>query len=124
MTNGTTILCLIQLPPTRKKELSIELDWNELYTFLRGYVPRIVYTFRFSSWRGQEEDVIEDVIQETMRRVTERVQRVQRREAEPIRLLEHISVVIATNYCRDLIHRDHRLVHTDHYEFLSSHKRA
>ena len=117
------MLCLIQ-SPMMKKELSTEPDWSRLYTFLREYIPRIVYAFHFALWRGQEEDVIEDVIQETMRRVTERVQRVQRGDAEPIRSLEHISVVIAANYCRDIIRRDHRLIHMNEYESLPISKRA
>ena len=99
------------------KESVMNLNWDELYTFLRSRVPRIIYALHFSFWRGQEEDIVEDVIQETMRRVLERVQMAWCGEAEPIRSLEHISVVIASNYCRDMMRKERRLVRRDSNEY-------
>jgi DNA-directed RNA polymerase specialized sigma24 family protein len=69
-----------------------------------------VYSFRVPSWRGQEEEIIEDILQETTRRIIERAQKAEAGEALPIYQLEHMVVVTAHNYCKDLRRRDHRIV--------------
>lgn len=42
--------------------------WSLLYTTLRPTISSWVYSSRVSSWRGQEIDLIEDILQETIYR--------------------------------------------------------
>lgn len=87
------------------------LFWQELYPRLRPIIRRQVYAFRLSAWSGQEDEIVEDVLQETARRIIERARKAEAGEAVPIYLLEHMAVVTACNYCRDLRRRDQRVVH-------------
>src|SRR5438067_4858127 len=91
-------------------DLNSEAIWSDLYTALRALARTLVYSFHVPSWRGQEEDVIEDIVQETTRRIIERAQKAERGEAEPIRSLHQMVTVVAQNYCKDLRRRERRLV--------------
>lgn len=87
------------------------LMWQELYPRLRLIIRRQVYAFRLSAWSGQEEEIVEDILQETARRIIERTRKAEAGDAVPIFLLENMAVVTACNYCRDLRRRDQRIVH-------------
>ena len=99
-------------------DLTSETVWSNLLFALRPYARTLVYSFRVPSWRGQEEDVIEDIVQESARRVIERFQKVERGEAETIRSLPQMITTVAQNYCKDLRRRERRLVRMwqDNYE--------
>ena len=90
-------------------DLSSEDDWIRCTNWLRVCVRRIVYSTRFPFWRGQEEEIINDVVQETVRRILERSQRAERLEAAPVRSLDRMCFSIARNYCIDMLRRDGRL---------------
>lgn len=92
-------------------ELSSEDIWNRLYSSLRPLARRLVYSFRISLWRGQEEDIVEDIVQETVWRLVERTRKAERGEAAPIYSLKYMMTVIAQNYCKDLRRRDRKLFH-------------
>ena len=90
-------------------DMSSEEDWIRCMNWLHICVRRIVYSAHFPFWRGQEEDIIEDVVQETVRRMLERSQQAERLEAEPVRSFERMCFSIARNYCIDMLRRDGRL---------------
>ena len=92
-------------------DLNSEATWNDLYTTLRTLTRYLVYSFHVPSWRGQEEDVIEDIVQETARRLIERARKAERGEAEPIHSLKQMMIVIAQNYCKDLRRSERRSYH-------------
>src|SRR2546421_7690828 len=92
-------------------DLNSEATWNNLYASLRTFARYLVYSFSLPSWRGQEEDIIEDIVQETARRVIERTRKAERGEAAPIHSLKHMMTIIAQNYCTDLWRSDRRLLH-------------
>jgi len=98
-----------QYSTTSSSDLSIGTLWEEIYPSLRIRIRRLVYSLRIPSWHGQEEDIVEDILQETARRVIEHARKAERGEAKPIYAFEHMVVVIACNYCRDLRRRDRRL---------------
>lgn len=84
--------------------------WTKLYPTLRLLVRRLVYSFHIQSWRGQEDDIVEDILQETARRLIEYQKKAEYGEAAPIQMLERMAVVTAYNYCKDMRRRDWRLV--------------
>lgn len=90
-------------------DLSSELVWKNLYLSLSSFARSLVYSFGVSSWRGQEEDIAEDIVQETMRRLLEVWQKAERGEASPIRSLNQLMRTIAQNYCKDLRRHDRRM---------------
>jgi DNA-directed RNA polymerase specialized sigma24 family protein len=91
-------------------ELANETTWKNLIHSLASFARSLVFSYRVPSWKGQEEDIADDIVQETMRRIIERTQKSDRGEADPVHSLNHMTTIIAQNYCRDLRRRDCRLV--------------
>lgn len=91
-------------------DLSKTSTWEKLYPVLKSLARYFVYSSNISSWKGQESDIIEDVVQEAGRRIIERSQKAERGEALPIQSLQSMIFSIVRNYCQDLRRRDHRLV--------------
>jgi DNA-directed RNA polymerase specialized sigma24 family protein len=98
-------------PSFNTVDLNSEVTWTDLYSSLRSFARHLVYSFHVSCWRGQEEDIIEDITQETARRLIERARKAERGEADPIYSLKHMMTAIAQNYCRDLRRVDRRFSH-------------
>jgi len=92
-------------------DINNEATWQKFYGTLRPFARYLVYSLHISAWTGQEEDMIEDIVQETMRRMIERARKAERGEAEPIYSLKHMAVVTARNYCKDLRRAERRLCH-------------
>jgi DNA-directed RNA polymerase specialized sigma24 family protein len=90
-----------------------DITWSELYPALRSLACYLVRTSPLPYWHGQEDDLVEDIVQETVRRVIERAQKAERGEAAPIQSLQRMTTTVAYNYCRDLKRRDYRLSHLD-----------
>jgi len=90
-----------------------DTTWSALYPALRSLACFLVRTSSFSYWYGQEDDMAEDIVQETARRVIERAQKAERGEATPIQSLKQMATTVAYNYCRDLKRRDYRLSRMD-----------
>jgi DNA-directed RNA polymerase specialized sigma24 family protein len=87
--------------------------WNSLYPSLRSLASYLVHTSPLPYWHGQEDDMAEDIVQETVRRVIERAQKAERGEAEPIQSLKQMATTVAYNYYRDLKRHDYRLSRLD-----------
>ncbi len=94
---------------TEPLDLTSEIAWNNLTPSLGRFVRKLVYSSQVPSWHGQEEELIEDIVQETARRIIERSQKAERGEADPIRSLKMITTT-AQNYYIDLRRRDRRLL--------------
>jgi len=90
-----------------------DTNWQDIYMLLRPLAKRIVYTYRVPAWRGQENDVAEDIIQETTRKLFEYEQKMKRKEVPPIQALIPLVRVIAYNYGKDVRRRDQRMLHIE-----------
>lgn len=88
-----------------------EINWTEFHPRLHVIVRRFVYKYRIPGWYGQEEEIAEDVTQETVKRFIERQQKSVQGIAEPIDLPEQMMVTIAHNYILDLTRREYRMIH-------------
>ncbi len=100
----------VQVYETSTYDLSSEINWTEYYPRLLAVARRLVYMYRIPAWYGQEENLAEDVTQETVRRMLERIQKAYRKEAPPINSPEHMAAIIARNYVLDLRRHDYRMV--------------
>lgn len=89
------------------------IAWGELYPELLSFTRKLIFSYSVSSWYGQEEDIVEDVVQETMRRLIERLQKAERGERPPIQSLKAMMFTVARNYCLDMRRRDRRLTRID-----------
>jgi DNA-directed RNA polymerase specialized sigma24 family protein len=96
---------------TSSSNIAFVTSWDELYPKLRTLIRHLVHSFHVQSWSGQEDDIVDDILQETARRILERQQKAEGGEALPIEMFERMAMVTASNYCRDLRRKDRRLVH-------------
>jgi len=90
-----------------------DMLWHSLYPPLRSLARYLVCTSPLPYWRGQEDDLVEDITQETVRRVIERALKATRGEAPPIQSFKQMATTVAYNYYRDLKRHDYRLSHLD-----------
>jgi DNA-directed RNA polymerase specialized sigma24 family protein len=99
-------------PDDQGKEILDEEDtqWQDRYLTLQTLSRRVVLSSAVSTWRGQEYDIMQDVIQETARHLLEYEQKAKRGAVPPIRSYEHLIPMIARNICLDRIRRDRRYV--------------
>lgn len=100
---------VLDLPLSSTFDLSSDAAWIDCINLLRSYAKHFVYSANVTCWRGQEEDLVEDIVQETVRRAIERYQRAEAGELLPIYSLKHMIVTIARNYSIDMWRRDCRL---------------
>lgn len=107
-----------QTCPHSTFELNSEKTWIEYTSLLRTYARRFVYSAKVPCWSYQEEDIVEDIVQETIRRFIERYQQAECGKLPPICSPKHVIVRIAHNYCIDLWRRDCRLQHASSYNWL------
>ena len=90
--------------------------WEDLYTTLRPPVRCWVYASGISSWRGQEEDITEDIVQMGIVRTYERSLRLQNSEEAALRSPRAMAYTIARNYYNDLRRREGRIDRFDSNE--------
>ena len=88
---------------------SSETNWGECYPQLYAQARKFVGRVKIANWVGQEEDVAWDIVQESMRKVLEYTQKVERGEKEPIHSLSDFLKTTAQNYTLDLRRREKRL---------------
>lgn len=91
-------------------DLNSDSTWKKLYPLLESLARYFVYSSHVSSWQGQENDIVEDVVQETVRRMIEYARKSERGEAPPIHSLKSMMRVVAQNYCKDMKRHDRRLL--------------
>ncbi len=91
-------------------------SWEALYNLLRPRVKRLAYSYSssVSAWLGQESDIAEDHLQETVLRLWEHDQRAKRGETRPINSSAGMGMKIARNYSIDRSRQDRRLVRIEH----------
>jgi DNA-directed RNA polymerase specialized sigma24 family protein len=87
-----------------------ECFWKDLYDKLRKPVATFVHRYKVPSWIGQEDDIINDIVQETIVRLYKRFL-VAPDEILSIQNIEAFSYTIAQRYCIDLRRKEKRLTH-------------
>jgi|SRR5581483_775419 len=92
-------------------DLTSETTWVNLIPSLDATAHSLAYSYsnQVPCWQGQEEDLAQDIVQETALRMIERARRAERGEAEPVHFRKMITTT-AQNYCKDLRRRDCRLL--------------
>ena len=86
-----------------------EIDWEKYYPQLYKQVKRLVSRMKLPRWQGEEEDVAWDVVQDSMRKIFEYTQRVERGEEEPVQDVEKLLYTTALHCLLDRRRREKRL---------------
>jgi DNA-directed RNA polymerase specialized sigma24 family protein len=84
-----------------KRDMYSEAIWKSLYHKLRPCVRKFVYDHRFSLSEGQENDIVEDLLQEAVIHVFKYAKRVAEGHVAPIDSIEKFGYTITLNVCRD-----------------------
>jgi len=84
-----------------KCEMYREAIWKSLYHKLRPCIRKFVYAHRFSLSKGQENDIVEDLLQEAVIHVFKYAKRAAEGHVAPIDSIERFGYTIAMNVCRD-----------------------
>jgi len=95
-----------------------DATWQQVYSSLEPHVQHWVYTSGISSWRGQEQDIIDDIVQTGVTRTFEYGVRVQKTGGELLRSPQAMAYTITRNYYNDLRRREGRLTRIDPDEGL------
>lgn len=96
--------------------------WNNLYHFLRVHVRVYVHRLSPPTWRGQEDDIVDDIVQEAIIRTYYYAERATRGEARPISSPELFSKTIAHNLCLDWHRKERRLTRIECLDLLGDDK--
>jgi DNA-directed RNA polymerase specialized sigma24 family protein len=102
-------------------QLISTFNWHTLYRQLTNTVARWVCSANLPTWKAQREEVIDEIVQETMMKVLKRIRRGESGELSPINSVEGLSVRVAYNVFIDMVRHDRRLVPllSDNWDYVS-----
>lgn len=86
------------------------INWGENYPQLHSQARRLVHKYQLANWRGQEEDLAWDIVQESVRKVFEYIQTDSKHEPKAVQSLKGLLATTVRNYSTDLYRREKRLV--------------
>src|SRR6516162_9110660 len=92
---------------TREALLDNERFWNNLYEILHNPVTAFVHRSKLPSWVGQEDDIVKDIIQETVVRMCKKFLTAPD-EIFSIQSMEAYSYTVAYRYFLDLQRKEKR----------------
>lgn len=93
-----------------KYQLSLCNDWHLLYKMLTIVVAHWIYSANLLAWKSQREEIIDDIVQETMLKVLKRMHQGVTGELPPVYSVEGLCRRVAHNVFIDMLRRDRRLV--------------
>ncbi len=88
--------------PTSDYGYCNEQLWSDLYTALEPAIRSWVYSSNVPRWRGQEQDLAEDILQETVVRIFCYAQQAEQEEVKEIRHITRFGRTIAYRHFVDL----------------------
>jgi DNA-directed RNA polymerase specialized sigma24 family protein len=91
-------------------QVSSTSNWHTLYRQLTVIVTRWVRSTNLPTWKAQREDIIDEIVQETMMKVLKRIRRGESGELPPVHSIEGLSLRVAYNIFIDMVRHDRRLV--------------
>ena len=91
-------------------QTSSNANWHTLYRQLTVIVTRWVCSANLPTWKAQREDIIDEIVQETMMRALKRIRRGESGELSPVYSVEGLCMRVAYNIFIDMVRHDRRLV--------------
>ncbi len=92
-----------------KDNICSEATWKNLYDRLRPIIRKFVFSHRFSLGKGQENDIVEDLLQEAVIHIFKYMKRLAEGRVAPIDSIERFGYIIALNVCRDWWRKERRM---------------
>jgi DNA-directed RNA polymerase specialized sigma24 family protein len=85
------------------------LFWDELRKWLKPFVLSWIRQYNLPLWLGQELEITEDILQETLLRIIKYIRSSELHNNRPIESLDNFCMTVAHNYVRDLRRRQSKL---------------
>jgi len=85
-------------------------SWSALSYWLESHVRNWVYTSDLPCWKGEEEAMVEEIVDETVMHILERINKVSTHGAKPIVYLYSFARRTAFHCFIDLVRKDHRKI--------------
>jgi DNA-directed RNA polymerase specialized sigma24 family protein len=98
--------------------------WDNLYRLLRQTVKGWVYTAHLPAWYRQENDIIDEIVQEAVKRTFERLYKAEKHEATPVASITAFAKRTAHNYFIDLLRKDGRYMLLSQLTYPSGEERV
>ncbi len=93
-----------------KYQLSSYINWHTLHKQLTIAVTLWVCSANLLAWKTQREEIIDDIVQETMMKVLKRIHQGEMGDLTPVYSVEGLCIRVAHNVFIDMLRRDRRLV--------------
>ena len=90
--------------------LSCNLFWDELKNWLKPHVLKWLYQYNLPLWLGQEQDIANDVLQETFIRILKYAKRSALTGSRAIETFQSFGMTVARNYIRDMWRKEYRVI--------------
>jgi DNA-directed RNA polymerase specialized sigma24 family protein len=91
-------------------QVSSNANWHTLYKQITVIVTSWVRSANLPTWKNQREDIIDEIVQETMMKVWKRIRRGESGELSPVKSVEGLCVRVAYHTFIDMVRHDRRLV--------------
>lgn len=91
-------------------QVASNVNWHTLYRQLNVIVTGWVHSANLPTWKAQSEDIIDEIVQETIMKVLKRIRRGESGELSPIYSVKGLCVRVAYNVFIDMVRHDRRLV--------------
>ena len=91
-------------------QVSSDINWHTLYRQLTITVTRWVRSANLPTWKAQQEEIIDEIVQETMMKALKRIRRGESGELSPVYSVEGLCVCVAYNVFIDMVRHDRRFV--------------
>ena len=90
--------------------LRCNLFWDELRNWLKPHILTWLYQYNLPLWLGHEQDIANDILQETFIRTLNYTKRSVLTGSRPIESLESFCKTVAHNCIRDMWRKEYRIV--------------
>lgn len=97
----------------RKSDYTNETLWENLSTVLKPRIKSWIRTHTLPSWRGQEDDIADDILQDTLEKLWRTFLKAEKGIGRAIEALERFAFRTARNCCIDRWRKDRRLLRLD-----------
>ena len=97
-------------------QVNSDINWHILYNQLTDIVSIWVRSAHLPTWKAQRDDIVDEIVQETIVRVLKRIRRGESGELSPVYAVEALGLRIAYNFFIDIMRHDRRLVPATHQD--------
>jgi len=91
------------------EQIYCNLFWYDLYNWLKPFVLNWIRHYDLPFWAGQEQEIAEDILQETSMRILRYMHQSELDGGRPIEFLDNFCITVAHNCLRDLRRRQYKL---------------